>query len=321
MQKNHYRKVSVIIPVYNEEESIVVLVDKVNTVLSSRLDYEIIIVDDGSTDNTLTTIKEICEKQRNVFYVSFSRNFGHQNALRAGFYYSSGEAIITMDGDLQHPPELITEMIDKWEAGFEVVLTTRKMSNENSAFKRYSSMWYYRLLNRIADVELKQGSADFRLLDRKVVDSLKCFDEKAIFYRGLVAWVGFKQCELVYTPGSRKFGDSKYSIRKMFGLAIDGIISLSIFPLRVATLVGMIMSILSFLYVLYAVFIKLFTENAVSGWLSIMAGIYFLGGIQLVFLGLHGEYIGKIFMEVKNRPNYIISETNLLPPASLKMNI
>ncbi len=311
MQNNIGKKISLIIPVYNEEKSILMLMDKLNRVLTFTVDYEIIFIDDGSTDNTLPLIKTMCVEKNNVFYVSFSRNFGHQNSLRAGFDVASGDAIITMDGDMQHPPELIPEMIEKWRAGFEVVLTSRNKSNDISLFKQYSSSLFYRLINRIADVEVKQGAADFRLLDRKVVDSLKSFNEKAIFYRGLVDWIGFKQCILLYTPNAREFGTSKYSIKKMLRLAVDGITSFSIFPLRIAAAVGMTMSFLSFLYVLYAVFIKLFTESAVSGWLSVMAGIYFLGGVQLVFLGLHGEYIGKIFMEVKKRPNYIVSESNI----------
>lgn len=311
MQVKHRQKISIVIPVYNEENSIKILVNKLNRVLSFEVDREIIFIDDGSTDNTLLLIKQICIEQSNVFYVSLSRNFGHQNSLRAGLDVASGDAIITMDGDLQHPPELIPDMIEKWLAGFDVVLTSRNKSNDISFFKRCSSTLYYRIINSIADVGLEQGAADFRLLDRKVVDSLKNFNEKAIFYRGLVNWVGFKNCQLEYSPNAREFGTSKYSIRKMIRLAVDGITSFSIFPLRVAAAVGIAMSFFSFLYVLYAVFIKMFTDDAVNGWLSVMAGIYFLGGIQLVFLGLHGEYLGKIFMEVKNRPNYIVSESNV----------
>ena len=303
--------ISIIIPVYNEEEVVSILIDQIVTALSPRTDFEIIIVDDGSTDTTLTFVKDLSLKHDNVFYISFSRNFGHQNALRAGLNFSKGEAIISMDGDLQHPPELLPKMIEKWEQGFEVVTTTRRNAVENSKFKRLSSFWYYRLINKIGDVELQQGAADFRLLDRKVVTSLKMFEEKSIFYRGLVAWVGFKQCQLAYSPRPRKYGRTKYSTRKMVRLAIDGITSFSIIPLRLATILGLSMSFFSFTYVIYALCIKLFTENAVSGWLSLLAGIYFLGGLQLVFLGIHGEYIGKIFMEVKRRPNYIVSETNI----------
>jgi len=210
--------------------------------------------------------------------------------------------------------------IEKWEQGIEVVTTTRRNAVESSKFKRLSSFWYYRLINKISDVELQQGAADFRLLDRKVVNSLKMFEEKSIFYRGLVAWVGFKQCQLGYDPNARVFGSSKYSFRRMMRLAIDGLTSFSVMPLRLATLSGIMISFLSFLYGIYALLIKVFTETAAPGWSSIMAGIYFLGGIQLVFLGLHGEYIGKIFMEVKRRPNYIVSETNLKTSDELDRN-
>ncbi len=303
--------ISIIIPVYNEEKAVSILIDQIVRVLSPRTDFEIIIVDDGSSDSTLGVVKGLSLKHDNVVYISFSRNFGHQNALRAGLDFSKGEAIISMDGDLQHPPELLPQMIEKWEQGFDVVTTTRRNTAENSRFKRWSSFLYYRLINKIGDVELQQGAADFRLLDRKVVTSLKLFEEKSIFYRGLVAWVGFKQCQIGYDPNSRVFGSSKYSLRRMTRLAVDGLTSFSVMPLRLATLSGILISLLSFLYAIYALLIKIFTENAAPGWSSIMAGIYFLGGIQLIFLGLHGEYIGKIFMEVKRRPNYIVSETNL----------
>ena len=304
-------KISIVIPVYNEEENIQIIADELSRVLADCNNYEIIFVDDGSKDKTLEKIKQVCRSDKRVFFLSFSRNFGHQNALRAGLDCSTGDAVVTMDGDLQHPPEVIPEMIAKWKEGFDIVFTTRRDSQETPALKRNTAKWYYRIINRIADIDLKRGAADFRLMDRKVVDSLKRFDEKAIFYRGLVAWLGFRQYELVYDPLQRMFGETKYSFRKMLRLAVDGITSFSLFPLRAAAVIGMIMAVFSFIYVVYALYIKFFTASAVSGWVSIMAGIYFLGGIQLIFLGLCGEYIGRIFMEVKKRPNYIVAESNL----------
>lgn len=305
------KTISIVIPIYNEEEVIAVLIERLLETLSDRFKYEIIIVDDGSHDNSMSVVHNICTRHDNVFYISFSRNFGHQNAIRAGIDYATGDAVITMDGDMQHPPEIIPKMIDKWSDGFEIVLTVREESKDLSLLKRYTSKLYYDFLNRIADISLSRGAADFRLLDRKVVNSLKSIKERGIFYRGMMSWLGYRQFQVKYTPNPRMSGVSKYSLKRMVSLGIDGVTSFSVLPLRLATILGGGISFFSFVYALYALYIKFFTDDAVLGWLSVMAGIYFLGGIQLVFLGLHGEYLGKIFLEVKNRPNYIVSKSNL----------
>jgi len=305
------KKLTVVIPVFNEQENVSAITAELQTVLADCINFEILFVDDGSSDQTLDAIKKICTKHDNVFYLSFSRNFGHQNALRAGLEASSGDVVISMDGDLQHPTSLLPVMIEKWKEGADIVFTTRKDTAETGVLKRNTAKFYYKIINWIAEIDLKQGSADFRLMDRKVVNALNRFSEKAIFYRGLISWLGFKQCDISYTPRVRVHGNSKYSLRKMFQLAVDGIISFSLFPLRLAAGCGFFLAFLSFLYVLYALYVKFFTEDAISGWVSIMAGIYFLGGIQLIFLGLFGEYIGKIFMEAKQRPNYIVADSNL----------
>jgi dolichol-phosphate mannosyltransferase len=304
-------KLTIVIPVFNECENISIIIDKLVNILVDCIKFEVVFVDDGSTDGTLAEIKRISKLKNNIFYLSFSRNFGHQNALRAGLSSSDGDCVVTMDGDLQHPPELIPEMIKKWRQGFDIVFTTREDNVETGMLKQITASYYYRIINKIADIELQHGAADFRLMTRNVVQEINRFDERAIFYRGLVSWLGYKQCKLSYTAGHREFGNSKYSLTKMIALAINGIVSFSLFPLRAAAVIGLLMATGSFVYVLYAILIKFCTDNAVSGWLSIMAGIYFLGGVQLVFLGLFGEYIGKIFMEVRRRPNYIIADSNV----------
>ncbi|CAK8724935.1 Glycosyltransferase [Candidatus Electrothrix laxa] len=302
-------KISVVVPLYNEEQNVAAMSGAVIKQVAKLADVELIFVDDGSQDNTLAEIKKVVSNEARVFYLSLSRNFGHQNALRAGLDLATGDAVVTMDGDMQHPPELLPEMIKKWRKGYEIVFTVRKDTKDSSWFKRKTSILFYRIMNSMAGIKLHEGSADFRLLDRKVVDALKGMQEHAVFYRGLISWVGFRQCSLSYMPHCRTHGSSKYSFRKMFSLALDGMTAFSFLPLRLAAVTGFFLAFLAFMYVFYALFVKMFTDQAVSGWLSIMAGSYFLGGIQLLFIGLCGEYIGRVFMEVKGRPNYLISES------------
>ncbi|MCI5115359.1 MAG: glycosyltransferase [Candidatus Electrothrix sp. AW1] len=309
--------ISVVVPLYNEERNVAVMAAKVIEHTAPIAAVELIFIDDGSQDNTLLEIKKIANKESGVYYRSLSRNFGHQNALRAGLDIATGDAVVTMDGDMQHPPELLPEMIRKWREGYNVVVTVRQDTSDSSWFKRKSSALFYRIMNSMAGIRLHEGSADFRLLDRKVVDALKNMQENAVFYRGLISWVGFRQCSLSYVPHCRIHGSSKYSVRKMFRLALDGMTAFSFLPLRLAAITGLFIAFLAFFYVLYAFFVKFFTDQAISGWLSIMAGIYFLGGIQLLFIGLCGEYIGRIFMEVKGRPHYLISEAKIPPVYSI----
>ena len=218
---------------------------------------------------------------------------------------------------MQHPPEMLPKMIKKWQDGFDIVCMIRLDTEETSWFKRNTSVLFYWLMNQLAGIKMSNGSADFRLLDRKAVDALKSIRENNIFYRGLISWAGFRQSSIEYVPSVRQHGRSKYSIRKMFRLALDGITAFSFLPLRLAAAAGFFIASLAFIYVLYALFIRFFTEQAVDGWMSLMAGIYFLGGVQLIFIGLCGEYIGRIFMEVKGRPHYFISEAKLPSAHSL----
>lgn len=302
---------SILIPVLNEQDNIQALYDEIHRHAKNLAQKEIIFINDGSTDTTLEKIKILREGDKSVHYINFSRNFGHQNALKAGLDCCSGDIAISMDGDLQHPPSLIPTLIARWQEGYDVVVTTRQDDGESNYFKKMTSRTFYRLLGRMSNIELHPGSADFRLLDRKVVEVLKRFDENDAFYRGYVAWAGFNQTEVPYTPDKRRSGITKYTARKMVRLALNGLLGFSILPLRLVTLIGMVISIVSFLYGFYAVCIKIFTDTAVSGWASTMAGVYFLGGIQLFCIGVCGEYIGRIFMELKRRPHYIVAETSI----------
>lgn len=302
-------RISVVVPVCNEEKNVAELAVAVLARLDSlNIEPELIFIDDGSSDQTLAEIKRLALERETVFYLSLSRNFGHQNALRAGLDIATGDAVITMDGDMQHPPEILPRMIAKWRDGNDIVCAFRLDTEETSWFKRKTSALFYWLMNQMAGIRLEKGSADFRLLDRKAVDALISIRESNIFYRGLISWAGFRQCGIEYIPSVRMHGRSKYSFRKMFRLALDGITAFSFLPLRLAAAAGFFTAFLSFLYVLYALRIRLFTDQAVDGWMSLMAGVYFLGGVQLIFIGLCGEYIGRIFMEVKRRPHYFISE-------------
>ena len=300
-------KVSIVIPIYNEEGNILVLSQKLIEVLYTY-DYEIIFIDDGSKDNTLCVLKELHARNQKVHYLSFSRNFGHQNALRAGLNYASGDCVISMDGDLQHPPELIPIMIEKWKEGYEIVYTKRKDDPKTSIIKRLTSRCFYCFMNIISDLDIEQGTADFRLLDKSIVEVFHKIHENALFIRAMVRWLGFKQYGLEYMPNERFWGKTKYSPSKMLNFAIEGITSFSVKPLRISTFLGGWMALFSFFYGIYALWIKFFTNNSVQGWTSILIVVTFIGGIQLIMIGILGEYLGRLFIEAKNRPNYIVRE-------------
>ena len=300
--------ISIVVPIMNEEGNISSLIERISMVICNEKKYEIIFVDDGSTDKTLEVIKQFHRSDPRIKYLSFSRNFGHQNALRAGLDFAKGDCIFSMDGDLQHPPELIPQMIKKWQEGYDVVYTLRKNNEEISYFKRKTSVLFYYLMNRLSHVEIEQGSADFRLIDRRVVDVIRSFQENPIFYRGMIRWLGFRQYALEYIPEKRVWGKTKYSFLKMFKFAMIGITSFSIRPLHISTILGLIIAVVSILYGIYAIFMKLFTSYTIQGWTSLLIVVAFIGGIQLLMIGILGEYLGKLFIEQKRRPPYIIKE-------------
>lgn len=302
--------VSVVIPCFNEKDNIPVIHQSLSDSMQSLPSYELIFVDDGSTDTTLEIIQHIAVSDPKVRYISLSRNFGHQHALKAGLDNASGDCVISLDADMQHPPTLIPLMIEKWQEGFEVVNTIRGEQKSLSFFKKITSGLFYSMINRLSSVEIRPGVADYRLLDRKVVEALKQFSENYLFLRGLIPWIGFKQTSIDFEPLDRHSGQTKYSFIRMLRLALDGITSFSSKPLYLSIAVGSVIAGIAFLYGIYAVYVHLFTEDALPGWTSITASVLFIGGIQLIMLGIIGIYLGKLFIENKKRPNYIIREKN-----------
>lgn len=302
--------ISIAIPVLNEVENIPVLFDHLKTVLRGLpYTFEIVFVDDGSTDGTYRAIKELEQRDHRIKAISFSRNFGHQAALTAGLQYATGNAVITMDGDLQHPPSLIPMLIEKWREGFEIVYTTRESTADESGFKKMTSRLFYRLINAFSDTPIQTYAADFRLLDRTVVNSLNRLQERDRFLRGLIGWMGYTSVGIPFTADARKAGTSKYTTRKMFKFAIDGILSFSAAPLHLATYLGIVVSFFSFLYGLYSIYAFFFTARTIPGWTSLLVTVLFLGGIQLVCIGLLGEYLIRIYNEAKGRPLYIVKDS------------
>ncbi len=303
--------ISIVIPAYNESENIPKTVPAIlNLIKPLPYRFEIIMVADGCTDNTLDKIQELALEHKNIFYIEFSRNFGHQNALKAGLDHASGDCVISLDCDLQHPPEIIPEMLSKWESGYEVVYTIRKEDKKLPLSKRFTSKLFYDTINRLSDVEIESGSADFRLLDKKVVRIMKNFHENEPFLRGLIKWIGFKQFSMEYSPNQRTLGKSKYSLKRMISFALQGVTSFSVRPLYGAIYLGFTFTMLSILYLPYVLH-AFHNGKEVSGWASTIMTIVFFGGLQLTILGIIGIYVGKMFIQVKERPNYIIRSTNL----------
>ena len=302
--------ISLIVPAYNEEENLSVLVNRLRVVMEPYDSYEILIIDDGSSDQTRHVLRQLSQQYPVVRFISFSRNFGHQMALRAGYQHARGEAVICLDADLQHPPELIPALIDKWREGYDVVYTVRQPDRTLSWFKRTTSKHFYRLLRTVSNLNLEDGAADFRLLDRKVVDTINQFKENDLFLRGAISWVGFRQCRMLYQPAARYAGRSKYSFQKMLKLAAMGITSFSTRPLYLSVLLGFGMSLFALLFGAEATYEYFFTNATVSGWTTLVVLSVLIGGVQFIMIGIIGVYLGKTFVEVKGRPAYIIADTN-----------
>jgi glycosyltransferase involved in cell wall biosynthesis len=307
------KKIAIVIPAYNEVGNVEVMIQALHKVFETiPYSYEILFVDDGSKDETLQKIKDISVTDYKVFYIELSRNFGHQNALKAGVDTVIANAVITMDGDMQHPPELIPELIKKWEEGYDVVYTRREEDKNLSFLKKKTSSGFYKLMNKISEVEFEAGTADFRLLDEKVVKVFSNFNENELFIRGLISWLGFKQFAIDYKPSERYSGNSKYTIVKMMRFALQGITSFSIRPLYFAIILGFVLSFLAFgFYIVYLIY-SIYLGHVISGWASVICTIVFFGGLNLIVLGIVGLYVGKLFMQSKQRPNYLIRTTNYL---------
>ncbi len=299
--------VSFVVPVYNEEENLHEFHKRIGSVMQEQpYDYEIIFVDDGSSDNSHRILADLAEQDAHVQVYFLSRNYGHQLALTCGLDNAEGDAVITMDGDLQHPPELVPELLKLWEDGFQIVQTMRTATEDASFFKNITSKAYYKIINSMSKVEITPGSSDFRLMDKVAVEAFRRYRERARFIRGLVNTLGFKTATFKFTAPPRFAGHSKYNLRKMLHFALDGITSFSNLPLRWAFYIGFVFGLISFLLVLHVLYVKYVANDAVPGWATMTASVLFLGGIQLVGIGILGEYIGRIFEEVKQRPLYII---------------
>lgn len=307
------KKISIIIPAHNEEQNVAPIHQRIKEVFSTLKNYhfEIIFVNDGSRDQTQAKIEKLAHQFEEIKFIEFSRNFGHQPAVKAGMDASDGNAVISIDADLQHPPELIPDMIKKWEEGYDIVYTIRTYPKQISKFKRKTSSLYYRFLSSISDVNLREGGgSDFRLMDAAVVDVVRNMNEADIFLRGLSNWMGFKQTGIHFTAGERASGESSYDLKKMMKFAFTGITAFSVKPLYLAAYLGFIFSAIAVIgygiYVIHAFFV----ETEISGWASLIMTVVFFGGLQLIILGIIGIYLGKIFKQVKERPNYIIRSKN-----------
>jgi dolichol-phosphate mannosyltransferase len=300
---------SVVVPAYNEQEVIVETYKRLtNVMVGMNEPYELVFVDDGSKDQTAQIISELVEKDPSARLIRFTRNFGHMAAISAGMEEARGQAVFVIDADLQDPPEVFPEMATKWKEGYHVVYGKRTKRKGESIFKRATAKLFYRFLRHMTTVDLPPDTGEFRLIDRKVCDAVNKLPEKSRYIRGLVSWVGFKQIPVEYIREQRFAGETKYPLRKMIAFAMDAVTSFSYKPLKLATVLGFSISVLSFLYILFVVYQYLFTDWTIAGWASTIAAVLLTQGIVLMILGLMGEYIGRIYAELKNRPLYIVQE-------------
>ena len=301
-------RLSVVVPVYNEEACIEQMLSRLTAVLAKLdADSHIVFVNDGSSDGTLELLRQYSSERADVSFITFSRNFGHQFALAAGIDHADGDAVVSLDGDLQHPPEMIPTLLEHWRNGKDVVYTVRR-SNEGHHIKEVFSRTFYWLMRKLTGVDVPTGGADFRLIDRRVADALRQCREKHVFVRGLVPWLGFSREGVPYDAEARYGGESKYVTRRMVAFALDGIFSFSIVPLRIISLIGVITICVGFLYGVYSVMMRLLTEDTVSGWASLVIVVLVFSGTQLLSLGILSEYVGRMYEEVKKRPRYIVAD-------------
>ncbi|MFM6060798.1 MAG: glycosyltransferase family 2 protein [Microcystis aeruginosa] len=303
-------KYSLIIPIYNEEETIPELYRRVSDVMDSLDDsVELILINDGSRDRSLNLMRELQERDARVCYISFARNFGHQAAVTAGLNFARGQVIVVLDADLQDPPELIPKMIESWQAGYHVVYAQRTKRKKESWFKRLTAYVFYRLLRRLADVDIPADTGDFCLMDRQVVDLLNSMPERNRYIRGLRAWIGFRQTAVKFERDPRFAGEVKYTFKKSLALAINSLVSFSKIPLRLSTYLGLFSALIALLMALLVLYWRLQQpDSPVTGLATILIAVFFLGSVQLISIGILGEYVGRIYEEVKGRPAYTIAE-------------
>ena len=304
------KKVTILIPCYNEEQSLPILYQELSSLIDSHqaYDWEILFVNDGSKDNTIHLIKQLSHQNHRIAYVDLSRNFGKEAAMLAGFDYATGDCMIIMDADLQHPPHLIPEMLKYWEEGFQDVYAKRTTRGKESWLRKNLSLLYYKLLQKTTRVEILPNVGDFRLLDRKCIDTLKQLRESERYTKGMFCWIGFNKKEIEFEQGDRVAGQTSWNYLSLFNLAIEGITSFTIAPLRLSTMIGIIVSLIAFIYMCVIITKTLIWGEDVQGFPTLMVVILFLGGVQLLSLGIIGEYLGRIFHETKNRPVYVVKE-------------
>lgn len=305
-----YKKISIVCPCYNEEEVIPLFYQELVRVIEGMQGYsfEIIFVDDGSKDSTLAILNQLAEQDSRVQVYSLTRNFGHQIALTAGLNAATGEALIFMDSDLQHPPSMIPEMVRLWEGGYDIVSTRRQQTADAGWFKKMTSSLFYRIFNALSEVTIPAGAADFTLLSHRCYQALRRMPEHHRFLRGLISWLGYSRILIPYTAPTRAAGVSKYSLLKMYRLAIDAVMSFSATPLKIAMKAGFLIALLGFLYMAWIIGRYFILRDLVTGWGSLISVVLIIGGSQLFFIGLIGQYIAKIYEEVKNRPHYVLKQ-------------
>lgn len=309
MQETQDFLLSIIVPLYNEEANVSPLLEKLIPAVK-QFNYEILLINDGSRDNTVAKIKEHAKTNTHIKLISFVRNFGHQMALAAGYKYAKGHCVISMDADLQDPPSLIPEMVAKWQEGFKIVYAKREKRDEGW-FKKLTARFFYRLINSLSDTPIPNDVGDFRLLDRLVVDLINQLPEKSRFMRGLVAWGGFESTAVTFKRIRRAYGTTHYPFSKMFSFAMDGITSFSTKPLKLASYLGFFTFFCGGLGIVYAMYRRIFLPHEfwITGWTGLFVAVTFFGGVQLLTIGIIGEYIGKIYKEVQSRPQYLVTET------------
>lgn len=307
------KKVTILVPCHNEEESLPLLYETVTGLMDNEpkwkeYEWELLLVDDGSRDRTVQVMKSLYEKDKRISYIELSRNFGKENAMFAGLTYAQGDCVVIMDADLQHPPHVITQMLAKWEEGYEDVYGKRITRGKESWMRKHMSLFYYRLLQKFVRYEMLPNVGDFRLLDRKCVDSLKEMKETERYTKGLYCFIGFKKTGVEFETQDRVAGQSSWSTRQLFGLAVEGLVSFTTIPLRIATMLGILVSLGSFIYMICVLVKTLFWGEVVRGYPTLLTIILFLSGIQLLTVGILGEYIGRIYTETKRRPAFIVRE-------------
>jgi polyisoprenyl-phosphate glycosyltransferase len=316
-------KISVIIPLYNEEANLTVLYSRLKQALSELVNdgaYEIIFINDGSKDKTRLIIQSLADKDESVVFINLSRNFGHQIAISAGIDICRGDAVVIMDGDLQDPPELIAELYSKFKEGYNVVYAQRAARHGEGWFKRKTAEWFYKTIKKITEIDIPLNTGDFRIIDKSVVKALRNMPEKDKFLRGQIAWLGFKQVNITYDRHPRNSGKSGFSLKKMINFAMDGVTSFSDWPLKMATFAGFVTSFISLFLIGYAIYSRFIGEEFVKGWTSLMISITFIGGVQLLCIGIIGEYIIRLINNIRNRPLYVVESTNVVEKNKEKEN-